>query len=186
MFAKPFFAAGRLGPVVTPICRVPPNQLIFYLRLSNSSHSEARSVSRGFTILLVDDEEALRALTKRILHSAGYTVVEAASAEEARIAWMSSEPPVDLLLTDVIMPRVNGWQLAEELTRARPQMRVLFLSGFPGPDALPGGTADDGALDEVAYLQKPFTPADLLRSVREALRGARPRSPGERGGERGD
>jgi PAS domain S-box-containing protein len=121
----------------------------------------------GFeTILLAEDDDAIRVIARRSLGAAGYRVLDAASAGDALQIAQGGEH-VDLLVTDVILPGRNGWELSVELSRARPGLRVLFMSGYA---AQHGG----GALlpDGVPFLEKPFTPDDLLRAVRATLDGA--------------
>jgi CheY-like chemotaxis protein len=120
------------------------------------------AVQGSETILLVEDEEAVRALAAFILRRSGYTILAARNADEA--LGMSERHPgrIHLLLTDVIMPGLNGRELAQRLTARRPDTKVLYISGYAqahgaliGPDA--------------AYLQKPFTTRTLARRVREVL-----------------
>ncbi len=121
------------------------------------------------TILLVEDEVALRNLVQILLTEAGYHVIPAASSREALALGIAPGVAVDLLLTDVVMPGLSGPQLAAELTRRRPEVQVLYMSGYVG-DAL----AEQG-LDETAVtiIGKPFKPEQLLRTVRDML-DARP------------
>lgn len=128
------------------------------------------------TILLVDDEDGLRGLSKRVLERAGYVVVECSSADEAVAAANSHDGPIDLLLSDLIMPRTNGWQLAERLMQTRPAMRVLFMSGYPGHEGI-ANASPGRTLADTPCLQKPFTPDDLVRAVRQALAPRRPAAP---------
>ncbi len=119
------------------------------------------------TILLVEDEAEVRDLAREILELAGYRVLETTSPEEAERISRDETSPIHLLLTDVVMPRVSGRQLAERLAEARPGMRVLYMSGYTDE-----AIVHPGILGEVAtFLPKPFTPADLARKVREALDG---------------
>jgi len=120
------------------------------------------------TILLAEDDEAVRAIARETLERAGYRVLAAADGSAA-LSLASAHPgAIDLLLTDVIMPGMNGRELAATLTRRRPGIRVLFASGYTdnvlaGQDALAPG---------VTLLDKPFTPADLAAKVRDVLAGA--------------
>jgi PAS domain S-box-containing protein len=120
------------------------------------------------TILLAEDDDAVRAIARETLERAGYRVLSAADGSAA-LAMASAHPgTIDLLLTDVIMPGMNGRELAATLTRRRPGIRVLFASGYTdnvlaGQDALAPG---------VTLLDKPFTPADLAANVRDVLAGA--------------
>jgi two-component system cell cycle sensor histidine kinase/response regulator CckA len=117
------------------------------------------------TVLLVEDEDAVRALSRLILQSSGYTVLEARDGQEG--AWVAQQHPgpIHLLVTDLVMPRMSGRRLAEVLTEAWPHLRVLFLSGYTDELLLQHGVPDTG----FAFLQKPFSPISLARKVREVL-----------------
>jgi two-component system, cell cycle sensor histidine kinase and response regulator CckA len=117
------------------------------------------------TILLVEDEDAVRELTRMALATKGYKVLEAASGEEALKICEGHSGPIHLMVTDVIMPRVSGQELGRRLATLRPETKVLYISGYTG-----------GAIGwpeisnwETAFLQKPFTPETLTRQVREML-----------------
>jgi signal transduction histidine kinase/response regulator RpfG family c-di-GMP phosphodiesterase len=116
------------------------------------------------TVLIVEDDEGVRVVASRILRDQGYHVLEARRASEARRIWEKHGPSIDLLLTDVVMPDVNGPRLAEELGKTRPGLRVLYMSGYPGAGGLVG--PEGGAL---ACIEKPFTPSSLAAKVREML-----------------
>ena len=118
------------------------------------------------TVLLVEDDESLRTLAREILTVQGYAVLEAASPRDALRTHQTHPAPIDLLLTDVVMPEMNGRQLADHLKVARPEMRVLFMSGYTG-EALRAGGGVAGFTGQL--LQKPFTPDGLTRRVREVL-----------------
>jgi two-component system cell cycle sensor histidine kinase/response regulator CckA len=117
------------------------------------------------TILLVEDDEKVRALASDILRSSGYTILEAGNGAEALALAESYTDPIHLLLTDVIMPGMSGSDLAGRLTEAHKETKVLYMSGYTD-----GAVAHHGsAYSEAALLQKPFTPAMLLGKVRGAL-----------------
>jgi PAS domain S-box-containing protein len=118
------------------------------------------------TILLVEDQDAVRSYARHVLLAGGYTVLEARDGEDALAVARQGQDPIHLLVTDVVMPRMSGRQLADLLTRERPEMRVLLMSGHADEDTTRGGVAADGA-----FLQKPFNPAGLARKVREVLDG---------------
>ncbi|WP_437728655.1 ATP-binding protein [Sorangium sp. So ce861] len=118
----------------------------------------------GGTVLVTDDEDAVVALASRILAQHGYTTLTARGPREALRVCEAQRGRVDLLLTDVLMPEMSGGELAERLVKQRPDMRVLFMSGYTG-DAL-------AARPDAAVLGKPFTAESLLRAVRRALGGA--------------
>ncbi len=117
------------------------------------------------TVLLVEDEAAVRRLAERILGRHGYKILSAKSAEDALTVAHDYPGPIHLLLTDVIMTGDSGAKLARRLGPERPEMRVLFVSGYTD-----GAIAHHGVLDPgVAFLQKPFTPDALTTKVREVL-----------------
>jgi CheY-like chemotaxis protein/two-component sensor histidine kinase len=121
--------------------------------------------ARGETVLLVEDEEAVRNVAKRILEGAGYAVLPAASAAEALRTCEQHAGEIHLLLTDVVMPQTSGSILAERLAGIRPSMKVLFMSGHTDDAVFRHGLLDGSA----RFLAKPFTPPDLLAKVREAI-----------------
>jgi PAS domain S-box-containing protein len=117
------------------------------------------------TILLVEDEPAVRELAGRALRRQGYRVIEAANAGEALLRCENMREPLDLLVTDVVMPQMGGADLAERLRQLKPGLRVLFMSGYSGDAVARHGIIPDG----VAFLSKPFGPAELAHRVRQAL-----------------
>jgi PAS domain S-box-containing protein len=117
------------------------------------------------TVLLVEDEASVRSLARRILRDEGYIVLEANTAVEALKVSLAHDGPIELLLTDLVMPELNGRDLAEKLAARRPEMRILFMSGYTDHAVLRDG---DKERDE-RFLQKPFTPESLIRKVREVL-----------------
>jgi hypothetical protein len=119
------------------------------------------------TILLVEDEAPVRSVTRQLLERNGYTVLEAADGATAvsLVDGAAGGTHVDLLLTDVIMPGMSGRDLATQLKTRRPELRVLFMSGYTDDAVVRHGMLEPG----LAYLEKPFRPATLLRKVREVL-----------------
>jgi len=120
-------------------------------------------------VLLVEDEPAVRSLARRILERRGYRVLEAANGEEALRVFAECDHAVDLLLTDVIMPGMNGRELAERLCSLDPEIAVLYMSGYTEDEIIRRGVLRDG----LAFLPKPFSPDGLARRVAEVLEARR-------------
>ena len=116
------------------------------------------------TILLVDDEEGVRKLCCAVLETNGYNVLEADNAQSALAAYDKNAHKVDLLLTDVVMRQMNGFELGSALLERKPGLRILYMSGYRDQA---GGTEPGRA--PVTFLNKPFTPDALLAKVREVL-----------------
>jgi PAS domain S-box-containing protein len=117
------------------------------------------------TILLVEDEEAVRELASRILSGKGYSVVAAKSVRDAEQFAEKHAGKIDLLLTDIIMPGTSGRELARRITARHPKTRVLYMSGYTDNVLALGGELEAG----LAFLQKPFTPGALVQKVRDVL-----------------
>jgi CheY-like chemotaxis protein len=121
------------------------------------------------TLLVVEDERGVRDLATAVLKAAGHTVLAAGHGREALEVCATHEGPIDLLLTDVVMPGMSGIELSERLVALRPATKVLYMSGFTDDVTLKHGVETAST----AFLQKPFTTAGLARKVREVLDGAR-------------
>ena len=143
-----------------------------YLPVDASEHQPAAPVesargqwSKGTeTVLLVEDAPMIRRLAREIMLRAGYTVIEAADADQALLL-AGKHGHIDVLLTDLIMPGPSGVELAEQLRESRPEVRVLYMSGYTDNAIVRNGML--GASE--AFLQKPFTPEDLLRKLRHVI-----------------
>ncbi|HEX5148923.1 MAG TPA: ATP-binding protein, partial [Candidatus Limnocylindrales bacterium] len=140
--------------------RDPPN------RDAGADSDVSRAPTGGpETILLAEDEESVRRLATLILERSGYRVIGSADGMAALAAAAVHDGAIDLLLTDVIMPGLNGRELADRFAELYPTARVLFMSGYAGEALSAQGVLDPG----VAFLTKPFVPAELVRRVREVL-----------------
>jgi CheY-like chemotaxis protein len=117
-------------------------------------------------VLVVDDEPAVRKLLARILRSRGYDVFETEDAHSALALMSSANKPMDLVVTDIVMPSMSGVRLAEQIRAQWPSVKILFVSGFPSADAIPASEIPYSAL-----LGKPFTPDEIEAKVRELLDG---------------
>jgi two-component system cell cycle sensor histidine kinase/response regulator CckA len=117
------------------------------------------------TVLLAEDEEVLRRLAREILSGNGYKVLEAANGREALLLSEAHRGEIHLLLTDVVMPKMSGRELGERIRLLRPDLRILYMSGYTDDAILRHGVLEDG----IPFLQKPFTPEALARKVREVL-----------------
>jgi CheY-like chemotaxis protein len=137
--------------------------------LSTLSGKPAAAAARGprgtETVLLVEDEESVRAAMRDALRSHGYTVLEAGNGVEALEVCGQHRGKVQVLVSDVVMPRMGGRELAERLKGLYPGLRVLLVSGYTEDAAIRHGVQ----VAETAFLQKPFTPGALARKVREVL-----------------
>jgi len=117
------------------------------------------------TVLLVEDEAKLRSLVRRVLETEGYLVLEALDCMEALLIASRHKGHIHMLLTDVVMPVMSGCELAERLAKRRPEMKILYMSGYTDDRIFRHGILESG----VAFLQKPFAPESLAHKVREVL-----------------
>lgn len=148
---------NRVSLAVTP----PPAAAALPLPETVANRPQARAE----TILIVDDEPLVRDLMRRALGDQGYRVLWAASAAEAMASASSHDGRIHLLVTDVILPDLHGPQLARHILGRRPDMAVLYVSGFIGH----GGAGPDTLAPDAPFMQKPFTPSALAAKVRECL-----------------
>jgi PAS domain S-box-containing protein len=124
----------------------------------------ARPQAGPRTLLLVEDADALRAMTKRLLERQGYTVLAAANAEEAQQLF-TKHPSIDLLLTDVVMPGASGPDLVSQLVEQRPTLKVIYMSGYTDEAIVHHGVLDSG----IEFLAKPFSSETLSRKIHDVL-----------------
>jgi PAS domain S-box-containing protein len=147
---------------------------VFLPRAGHTADGAARAevISRGGaeTILLVEDEREVRAVAGRVLRDAGYAVLEAANAAEAIAAFEAAPQPIALLVTDVVMPGLDGHELSRILRARAPVLRTLFVSGY-GVDA----RGHSSPADDAHFLPKPYHPTELARRVRAILDAGAPR-----------
>jgi CheY-like chemotaxis protein len=132
--------------------------------VEESSSEEAVAPSIG-TVLVVEDEEGVRSLIKKILQRNGYSILEAADDDTAVKLTLTHEGRIDLLVTDVVMPQTSGLSLADKLKEVRPELKVLFVSGFTDDATITSGLLPPGT----AFLQKPFTLSSLLTKVQDVM-----------------
>jgi two-component system, cell cycle sensor histidine kinase and response regulator CckA len=160
--SEPNRLASRLMPESYPE-RLLPDWVSATEGGSRSDGSVTDPAAR--TVLLVDDEDSVRKVARRVLERSGYNVFAAATAVEALALFEEHRDRIDLLLTDVIMPVMNGRELADALLLERPELPVLFMSGhsYDALDNRPLGTLP------FTLLHKPFGPQDLNRAVRDRL-----------------
>ena len=139
-------------------------------RGSVTSEFTATELNGWETLLLVEDQDDVRQLATSVLSSRGYHVLEAANGDEALVLAGRHQEPIHLMVTDVVLPGMNGKEVAERLHALRPDMKVLYTSGYP--EAV---IAQRGVLDgNVAYISKPYTPDGLAAKVREVLQSDSP------------
>jgi DNA-binding NtrC family response regulator len=120
---------------------------------------------RGGTILVVEDEEGVRKVVLEVLKRQGYNVLEAAQEEDALLICQQYKHTIDLMVTDVVMPRISGPELAKRLVAFHPEMKVLYMSGYTDNTIVHHGVLMKG----VNYIQKPFTVEGLARKVEGVL-----------------
>jgi CheY-like chemotaxis protein len=163
--AQGYFAIRQWGGHVAILER--PGQGVSIEIFLQAAEREAAAASKTVNapvILVVEDEEGIRALVRKVLKRQGYEVLETGSAEEAIEMAAGRAGAIDMLITDVMLPGISGPELAERLREARGPLKALFLSGYPGPTPEPA-RLPEGA----AFLQKPFTLGALVEQVKTAL-----------------
>jgi two-component system cell cycle sensor histidine kinase/response regulator CckA len=133
---------------------------------AESVAAEAPASLRGDeTVLVVEDEDSVRELMWKILTEHGHTVLEARHGKDALTVAASHPHPIQLVVTDVVMPEMGAVELAEQLLAERPDIKILFVSGYTSDEVVRRGISRQ----ELAFIRKPFTAEDLMRKVREVL-----------------
>ena len=160
IFANSELGAGTTFRIYLPRVSDPAAQP------GTAKHAQG-PVGGSETVLLVEDEESVRELVRETLRSKGYTVMEAADGISGMKVAESWEGKIDILITDVVMPGMSGRELAQRVSASRPDIRVLYLSGYTEDAIIHEGVLDPG----IAFLQKPFTLQALARKVRAVLSG---------------
>jgi CheY-like chemotaxis protein len=161
ILARQLLASSRLEPFDPGLAEAAMRKKA----AARATSADAKGPRVTETILLVEDEAAVRSLAKRILSQKGYRVLEASDGAIALRLAAGHVGEIDLVLTDVAMPNLGGRGMVEELRELSPEIRILFMSGIPKEDVFP----DKVAADRMPYLQKPFTGETLLSEVRGAL-----------------
>lgn len=160
ILARQLLASSRLEPFDAALAE---KTLRDQSAIGSANQTTEKGPSLSATILLVEDETAVRVLARKILVQKGYRVLEASDGAIALRLAAGHVGEIDLVLTDVAMPVLGGRGLVEELRELSPGMRVLFMSGYPREEVFPDRS------DRTPYLQKPFTSETLLAEVRAAL-----------------
>ncbi|HTY58030.1 MAG TPA: ATP-binding protein, partial [Bacteroidota bacterium] len=145
---------------------------IYFPRHHGAAEPDARAenaapLSGKETVLVVEDEEQLLSLAVQVLKEQGYDVLSARSPGDALVLCTRKEGPIDLLITDVVMPGMNGKELSEQIARIRPGIKIMYISGYTETVVPLRDVVENGA----AFLQKPFTPSALTRKIRDVLDG---------------
>jgi CheY-like chemotaxis protein len=144
---------------------------IYLPRVEESAEEYKRPVPSGDlskgseTILLVEDDELVRKLARDVLETSGYRVLEAANGEAALAICEQNEDVIHLLLSDVVMPKLSGRDVANRLQSLHPEMRIVYMSGYANNAIVHHGVLDEGTW----FIQKPFSPHELAQKVREVL-----------------
>jgi CheY-like chemotaxis protein len=127
--------------------------------------TKAELPSGSETILLVEDDDDVRSLAQRVLETQNYNVLVAPNGREALAVANRHQGPIHLLLTDVVMPGMSGRELAEQMTQTRPDLKILYMSGYTDQAITHNGKLESG----ISFMQKPFSPLALARKIRAVL-----------------
>jgi two-component system cell cycle sensor histidine kinase/response regulator CckA len=165
ILARQLLASSRLEPFDVNLAEAALREKSAPTVGKSGDAAPDKAVRPAETILLVEDEAAVRTLAKRVLTQKGYRVFEAADGAIALRVAAAHVGEIDLVLTDVAMPNLGGRGMVEELRELSPAIRVLFMSGYPREEVFP----EKGTASRIPYLQKPFTSETLFAEVRSAL-----------------
>ena len=165
ILARQLLASSRLEPFDANLAEAALKKKAFASTEKSAAAGLEKTPRVAETILLVEDEAAVRTLAKKILSQKGYRVLEASDGAIALRLAAAHVGEIDLVLTDVAMPNLGGRGMVEELRELSPGIRVLFMSGYPKEEIFP----DKGSANRIPYLQKPFTGETLFTEVRSAL-----------------
>jgi PAS domain S-box-containing protein len=154
---------GATFRIYLPLVAVPAD-------FPEAAPAQPRPARGSETVLVVEDEDEVRSLVVEILQLHGYTVLEARHPGEALLLAERHPDPIHLVVTDVVMPQIDGYELAERLQSTRPEMRVIYMSGYTDKTSVLRGVVGTGS----TFLSKPFTPDALAKRVREVLDAATP------------
>jgi CheY-like chemotaxis protein len=165
ILARQLLASSRLEPFDATVAEAALRKKMVALTGKSAAPALEKAARTSETILLVEDEAAVRTLAKKILTQRGYRVFEAADGAIALRVAAAHVGEIDLVLTDVAMPNLGGRGMVEELRELSPSIRVLFMSGYPKEEIFPA----KGSGNRIPYLQKPFTGEMLFSEVRAAL-----------------
>jgi CheY-like chemotaxis protein len=168
ILARQLLASSRLEPFDVNLAEAALKKKSFATSEKSAATGLENTPRIAETILLVEDEAAVRTLAKKILSQKGYRVLEASDGAIALRLAAAHVGEIDLVLTDVAMPNLGGRGMVEELRELSPGIRVLFMSGYPKEEIFP----DKGGANRIPYLQKPFTGETLFSEVRSALDNA--------------
>ena len=165
ILARQLLASSRLEPFDANLAEAALKKKSPATMAKSATPALEKTTRAAETILLVEDEAAVRSLAKRILSQKGYRVFEASDGAIALRVAAAHVGEIDLVLTDVAMPNLGGRGMVEELKELSPGIRVLFMSGYPKEEVFP----EKGSANRIPYLQKPFTGETLFSEVRAAL-----------------
>jgi CheY-like chemotaxis protein len=165
ILARQLLASSRLEPFDANLAEAALKKKLAANARKPAAPAPEKTPRAVETILLVEDEAAVRSLAKKALSQKGYRVFEAGDGAIALRVAAAHVGEIDLVLTNVAMPTLGGRGMVEELTELSPEIRILFMSGYPRDEIFP----EKGSASRIAYLQKPFTSETLFSAVRSAL-----------------